>query len=419
MADPAYARARTEIENYHLQFLRTRGMYARTGVTVIPVVVHVVYKTAAENISDAQINSQIDVLNLDYRMKNADLPKIPSAFASLAADARIEFTLATKDPNGNPTTGITRTQTTKTSFSYDDKVKHASSGGTDAWPADKYLNIWVCTLGGGLLGYAQFPGGPAATDGVVILNTGFGTQGTAAAPFNLGRTATHEIGHFLDLHHLWGDARDNPTCTLSDLVGDTPTQAGPNYDKPTFPHVTCNNGPNGDLYMDYMDYVDDDSMFMFTAGQVARIQACLDNVRKTLGTEKPEKQFSEPIKKLEPDKKYEPDKWTSEPIKKREPEKLKHEPDVKKYEPDKLKHEPDKLKYEPDKLKHEPDKLKYEPEGKQEFEGGLPGMGGDPMDVRLSRLEAAIAQLSHFIQAEQRPQMEKAALRFEPEKPKQ
>jgi hypothetical protein len=260
-------------------------MQARSGVTAIPVVVHVVYNTAQQNISDAQIQSQIDVLNQDYRMINSDLSSVPNAFKPLVADSRIEFELAKKDPNGNPTNGITHTHTNAASFSYDDSVKSAANGGVDPWPADKYLNIWVCQLGGGLLGYAQFPGGPAATDGVVILHSAFGTNGTATAPFNLGRTATHEIGHWLNLRHIWGD--DGNGCNGSDFVDDTPNQASENYGTPTFPHVTCNNGPNGDMFMDYMDYVDDSAMFMFSAGQVNRIQACLDTDRSSIGYSKP------------------------------------------------------------------------------------------------------------------------------------
>jgi hypothetical protein len=247
--------------------------------------VHVVHNTATQNISDAQIQSQIDVLNKDYRKTNADIASLPAVFAPLAADSRIEFKLADKDPSNNPTNGITRTSTATAAFSDDDKVKSAATGGHDAWPRDKYLNLWVCPLnGGGLLGYAQFPGGPAVTDGVVINYTAFGTSGTAAAPFNLGRTASHEIGHFLNLHHVWGD--DGSACTGTDLVGDTPNQAGPNFGKPAFPHVTCSNGPNGDLFMNYMDYVDDSAMFMFTAGQVTRMQACLDGDRASLGAPK-------------------------------------------------------------------------------------------------------------------------------------
>jgi hypothetical protein len=250
-----------------------------TFPVTINVVVHVVYKHADENISDAQIHSQIDALNRDYRKKNPDVSKVPPVWEGLVTDAQIQFALATKDPHGANTKGITRSQTNRDSFDTDDSVKAKSTGGADAWPTDRYLNLWVCTLGGGLLGYAQFPGGPPATDGVVILNTAFGTAGTAAAPFNLGRTATHEVGHWLNLHHIWGDKSD---CTGSDYVKDTPTAGAPNYNKPHFPHVSCDNAPNGDMFMNYMDYVDDDSMFMFTKGQVTRIHAALVHARASL-----------------------------------------------------------------------------------------------------------------------------------------
>jgi hypothetical protein len=278
--DPGFRQRQLEIENVVARRMIT-GMVARTGgPTIIPVVVHVVYNTSSENISSAQINSQIVVLNKDYRAKNPDKSKVPAVWKGLVTNANIQFALAKKDPQGNSTSGITRTQTTRTSFGTNDSVKSAATGGADPWPTDRYLNIWVCTLGGGLLGYAQFPGGPAATDGVVILNTAFGTKGTATAPFNLGRSATHEIGHWLNLRHIWGDTEH---CEGTDFVDDTPNAQQPNFGKPTFPHVSCSNGPNGDMFMNYMDYVDDDSMFMFTAGQVARMTATLDGPRSTIG----------------------------------------------------------------------------------------------------------------------------------------
>ena len=171
----------------------------------IPAVVHVVYKTAKQNISEAQIKSQINVLNEDFRRMNADASKVPAVFQPLHVDCNIQFKLATKDIFGNKTNGITRTKTQKSSFSFNDAVKSKDKGGADPWPARRYLNIWVCNLGGGLLGYAQFPGGPTATDGVVILNSAFGDTGTATDPFDLGRTATHEVGHWLNLFHIWGD----------------------------------------------------------------------------------------------------------------------------------------------------------------------------------------------------------------------
>jgi hypothetical protein len=170
-------------------------------------------------------------------------------------------------------------QTTRDSFGTGDSVKTKAGGGTPPWATDRYLNLWVCNLGEGLLGYAQFPGGPARTDGVVILYTAFGTKGAAADPFNLGRTATHEVGHYLNLRHIWADSND---CSGSDQVSDTPRAQMPNYGKPDFPHISCNNGPNGDMFMDYMDYVDDAAMFMFTQGQAARMNATLAGPRKKL-----------------------------------------------------------------------------------------------------------------------------------------
>jgi Pregnancy-associated plasma protein-A len=277
--DPNFRQRQVDLE--HLTARRMMpGEALRPGITTIPVVVHVVYNTRAENISTTQIKSQITVLNKDFRATNLDKSTTPDVWKGLVADARIHFALATKDPTGKTTTGIIRTQTTRTSFGTGDTVKAAATGGADPWPSDKYLNIWVCTLGGGLLGYAQFPGGPPATDGVVILNTAFGTRGTATAPFNLGRSATHEIGHWLNLRHIWGDTED---CSGSDLVADTPNAEGPNFGKPTFPKVSCNNGPSGDMFVNYMDYVDDDTMVMFSPQQVARMHAALDGPREAIG----------------------------------------------------------------------------------------------------------------------------------------
>ena len=275
---PGYIEARAAVEDAALTIGRARPL-GREGCTTIPVVVHVVHRTNAENISDEQIASQIEVLNADFRLRNPDADQIPDDFQPLAADARIEFVLADTDPDGDPTSGITRTRTSVRGFDADDAVKFADTGGADAWPADTYLNIWVCQLGGGLLGYAQFPGGPADTDGVVVLHNAFGTTGTATAPFNRGRTTTHEIGHWLNLRHIWGD--DGDGCNGSDFVADTPNQAGPNRGKPRHPRPSCLN--NGDMFMNYMDYVDDEAMFLFTTQQVSRIRTALEELRPGLG----------------------------------------------------------------------------------------------------------------------------------------
>ena len=174
-------------------------------VATIKVVVHVVYNDPSQNISDAQVKSQISALNKDFRAKNTDKSRTPAAFKGLVCDSRVQFTLD----------HVTRTQTTKPSFADDNGVKKAATGGVAADDTTRFLNIWVCALGGGLLGYAQFPGGPAATDGVVIHSRAFGTSGTVAAPYNKGRSATHEIGHYFNLRHIWGDT---PDCSGSALA---------------------------------------------------------------------------------------------------------------------------------------------------------------------------------------------------------
>lgn len=278
--NPEYAENRALIENTAFAYESMEQVTARQGLIDIPVVVHVVHSNAEQNVSDAQIHSQIDVLNQDFRASNPDVSKVPAVWKDLVADARLQFHLARTDPLGRPTDGITRTESAVDDWGTDDLVKFSLSGGQDAWPADIYLNLWVCQLRRGLLGYAQFPGGAASTDGVVVTHTALGTTGTATAPFDGGRTAVHEIGHWLNLRHIWGD--DDEGCSGSDFVADTPNQGGANAGSPTFPHVTCGNGPDGDMFMNYMDYTDDAAMFMFTKGQSARMDATLDNARLTL-----------------------------------------------------------------------------------------------------------------------------------------
>ena len=241
----------------------------KAKVVTIKTVVNVVYKTDAQNISDAQIKSQIRALNKDFRATNPDKSQTPAPWKGLVSDARLKFTLVK----------VTRTKTAKTGFGADDAVKKASTGGIAPFSPSTHLNLWSCALTGGLLGYAQFPGGPPATDGVVINYQAFGTMGTAQAPFNKGRTATHEIGHYFNLRHIWGDT---PDCSGSDMVADTPNCAGPNFGTPAFPLVTCNNGPNGDMFVNYMDYTDDKAMFMFTTQQVLRMRTALQAARSGL-----------------------------------------------------------------------------------------------------------------------------------------
>ena len=235
---------------------------AAPPIITIPVVFHVVYANSTQNISDAQIQSQLDILNEDFRRTNSDQDEV---WGSVAADSEIEFCLASIDPNGAPTNGIERVQTSVSSFSSNNAMKFTAQGGSDAWPASDYLNFWVCNLSGGLLGYAQFPGGSAATDGVVCGYQYTGDIGTASAPFDLGRTGTHEVGHWLNLRHIWGDG----PCGSDDLISDTPESDGANTGC-ALGHVSCGTT---DMVQNYMDYSDDACMNVFTEGQKQRMRA--------------------------------------------------------------------------------------------------------------------------------------------------
>ena len=268
--DPQLEARMQQIEDFTRQRIQENGTQESiTGnIISIPVVVHVIYNTTQENISQAQIQSQIDVLNEDFRRMNTDADNRWSQ----AIDTEIQFCLATVDPNGNATTGITRKSSSTTAWGTNDAMKSTSSGGVNPWNTSEYLNMWVCNIGGGILGYAQFPGGSAATDGVVMSPQYFGssTKGSGfylSAPFDLGRTTTHEVGHFLNLRHIWGDGN----CTADDFVSDTPGSDAPNYGcDPT--HVSCGST---DMVQNYMDYSDDGCMNLYTAGQKARMRAVL------------------------------------------------------------------------------------------------------------------------------------------------
>lgn len=228
------------------------GTVDNLGVINIPVYVHVVYSNSQQNISDTQIASQMNVLNDDFRMQNTDASNTPNEFTSVAADSEITFSLA----------GTFRHANSRSEWGTNNAVKQAYPPVTP----ETHLNIWVANIGGGILGYAQFPGGSTATDGVVCSPQFFGTTGYVQAPFDGGRTMTHEVGHYLNLRHIWGDGR----CRQDDFVSDTPSSDGPNYGCPSYPTVNCRSN---DMTMNYMDYTDDSCMSLFTEGQKSRMRA--------------------------------------------------------------------------------------------------------------------------------------------------
>ncbi|WP_346881347.1 M43 family zinc metalloprotease [uncultured Algibacter sp.] len=243
-------------------------------IITIPVVVHVLHRNARENISEAQIQSQIDVLNEDFRRTNPDANnRWPQA-----TDTQIEFCLSKVDPNGNATTGITRKRTSREDWGIKGDEKDSAKGGIDAWDTTQYLNMWVVpeitldiiTEVITILGYAQFPGADAKYDGIVMVYDAFGRVGALKAPHNGGRTVTHEVGHWLNLEHIWGDGVKN--CG-DDLVSDTPTHRRPNYGC-SVGQKSC--GGSIEMPQNYMDYSDDSCMNLFTKGQKDRMRAVLE-----------------------------------------------------------------------------------------------------------------------------------------------
>lgn len=255
-ADPMLAIRMNEIEAFTTNRILTNRLV--NGKIEIPVVVNVLYKTTAQNISNAQIQSQIDVLNKDFNALNSDYNSVPALFAGVKANVGITFVLDQ----------VIRKSTTKTQWGTNDAMKKTAQGGIAPTSPTTKLNLWSCAIGGGILGYAQFPGGASSTDGVVIDSRYFGLSGAANAPFNLGRTATHEVGHWMNLRHIWGDA----TCG-SDLVSDTPTHNTANYGVPAYPHYSTCSGTPVEMTMNYMDYTDDNGMYMFSLGQKSRMAA--------------------------------------------------------------------------------------------------------------------------------------------------
>jgi len=239
-----------------------------TELVTIPVVVHVVYNNEAENISDEQIYSQIDVLNEDFQNSIS----APLMWHEVAGNPEMEFCLATRDKYGNSTCGITRTYTDSTEFYIQTSIKDESTGGISGWPATDYMNLFICDIAG-LRGYATFPDAQDSIDGIVIdyLSVGRGEEFTFDSPrFNLGRTGTHEVGHWLRLSHIWGDGG----CDIDDGISDTPSAPGPNFGCAVGSPACRDDSLN--MVQNYMDYSDDSCMYLFTLNQVNLMRKAFD-----------------------------------------------------------------------------------------------------------------------------------------------
>jgi hypothetical protein len=258
-ADPGLASRMSEIERLTESAIAQGRLV--NGIIEIPVHVNVLYNTAAQDISIAQIQSQIDVLNEDFGGTNPDYNQIPSDFAGVASgDVTIKFVW-------NSTTGLTKKSTRNKSWRTNDDMKRASKGGINPTDCGNKLNMWVCVLANNILGYAQFPGGSCATDGIVVHTNAFGRGNYSLfTAFNKGRTATHEVGHWVNLRHIWGDT----TCG-SDFVSDTPVHNTSNGGCPNQPHYSTCSGTPREMTMNYMDYTNDACMYMFTLGQKERM----------------------------------------------------------------------------------------------------------------------------------------------------
>ena len=243
----------------------------------IPVVVHVLYSNDEQNIPDEQVFSQIDVLNQDYNLLNNNLSLVPDQFIDVIGNVGFDFCLVQNNLDGNIFNGINRVYTNVDSFQgFNDDMKSSDTGGVDAWDTNEYLNIWVCNLSGNLLGFATMPGDvDSMYDGVVIDYNYFGVNLNASNPYNLGKTVTHEVGHYFNLEHVFYAG-----CSDWDNCEDTPPVSSATYGCPESQQESCGNTLT--MTMNYMDYTDDACMCMFTECQADIMVSTLLNERSGL-----------------------------------------------------------------------------------------------------------------------------------------
>ncbi|MEO8086288.1 MAG: M43 family zinc metalloprotease [Bacteroidota bacterium] len=279
--DPAFAQRRIQSEAASQQWIASHQGNMPRSIITIPVVFHLLYNDSTQMLDDSVVQSQMDVINEDYRRQNPDAGQTPLAFRAVAADCEIEFCFAKRTPDGLPTNGIIRKYTSVSQFSDYSGPKLNSTNGDNAWDASRYLNVWVAAfVNPNFLGLGTFPDGDTTYDGVVVNYKAFGRIGThLMAHYNEGRSLTHEIGHWLNLKHVWAD--DGNTCDDDDDVADTPLQRGENYGCPSYPKTDlCSPSFPGIMFMNYLDYTDDACMNIFTEGQKARMLAAL-NLQRT------------------------------------------------------------------------------------------------------------------------------------------
>ncbi len=277
LREDTMAKYRIELFDRDLQENQKNQMFNLRANVIIPVVVHVVWNSEYENISNEIIFSQIDILNKDFNAENNDFKRIPMEFKSVAGNVGIRFCLADKTPTGEKTDGIVRVKTLINEIGIKENLFFTDMGGSDAWNTDKYLNIWVANTGSTITGFGTLPGQTsAAKTGVVINRKYFGRN--FSTKYGLGRVAVHEIGHFFGLYHLWGKTIDD-NCETDDEVEDTPSQLQPYTECPFYPQFSCSHSS---LFMNFMDYVDDPCMIMFTRGQRLRMLKTIELYRRNL-----------------------------------------------------------------------------------------------------------------------------------------
>ncbi len=260
--------------------LFAQGVENRNEYT-IPVVFHILYASDEQNISTEQIKAQLNQLNKDFSKTNDNFDSTPSIFKELAADIGYKFCLASIDPDGNETIGITRTETNISEIGLSEIYYETDEGGKDPWNNDEYINIWVADMGdSGILGITPLlgDGSPAAKDGILLNYRFVGVDGEHQDENrNKGKVLTHEMGHYFGLKHIWGSL--NTECMDDDDIEDTPLQNAPSFGCPTFPSPDICTQGNGIMFTNFMDYTDDDCLTMFTLDQKDKMVETLENHR--------------------------------------------------------------------------------------------------------------------------------------------